>query len=94
MDPTELQISAQPLLHRPTGACHTSHIIPPSRICATSGVAVSETYLSRGAVGGAVGVLVVRVGWLADEGGGGVGGEYDGASEFWCHDEGAIATGV
>ena len=23
------------MLHRPTGACHTSHIIPPSRICAT-----------------------------------------------------------
>ncbi len=33
-DPTELLDSAQQVFHRPTGACHTSHIIPPSRLCA------------------------------------------------------------
>ena len=33
-DPTELVISAQQVFHRSTGACHTSHIIPPSRLCA------------------------------------------------------------
>ena len=39
-DPTELLYLAQPVFHRPTGACHTSHIIPPGRfpggsICAS-----------------------------------------------------------
>ena len=33
-DPTELLDSAQQVFHCPTGACHTSHIIPPSRLCA------------------------------------------------------------
>jgi len=33
-DPTELLLSAQPASHRPTGACNTNHIIPPSRIWA------------------------------------------------------------
>jgi len=28
--PTELLKSAQPVLHRPSGACHTTHIIPPA----------------------------------------------------------------
>ncbi len=30
-DPTELEQSAQPASHRPTGACHHGKIIPPSR---------------------------------------------------------------
>jgi hypothetical protein len=25
---------AQPVSHRPTGECHTHHIIPPCRLCA------------------------------------------------------------
>ena len=33
-DPTEPLLSAQPDPHRPTGACNTTHIIPPSRIWA------------------------------------------------------------
>jgi len=43
-DPTELVASAQPALNRPTGACHTNHIIPPSRLCA------AESFLVWGAV--------------------------------------------
>ena len=31
-DPTELLKSAQPGIHRPNGACNTTHIMPPSRI--------------------------------------------------------------
>ena len=27
--------SAQAVFHSPTGGCHTGHIIPPSRLCAT-----------------------------------------------------------
>ena len=34
-DPTELVSAAQPVIHRPTGACNTNGIIPPSRICAS-----------------------------------------------------------
>ncbi len=33
-DPTELTSTVQPDAHRPTGACHTTHIIAPSRIWA------------------------------------------------------------
>ena len=32
-DPTELESAAQPVIHRPTGACNTTRIIPPSRLC-------------------------------------------------------------
>ena len=45
-DPTEPQLSAQPEIHRPTGASNTSHIIPPSRIWAVSVRFASEPSLN------------------------------------------------
>jgi hypothetical protein len=40
-DPTELLSSAQPGIHRPNGACNTTTIMPPSRIC-VAGFAVNS----------------------------------------------------
>ncbi len=39
-DPTELETAAQPVIHRPTGACNTNRIIPPSRLCAPAPLTV------------------------------------------------------
>jgi len=43
-DPTELLDSAQQVFDRPTGACHTSHIIPPSRLFAGVGCLLHVIY--------------------------------------------------